>query len=205
MPVDPGNLLLLGHARRAGRCWGCRAAPARPRSTASTGCSSGWSPGCRSARATSCAWARGGLLTEIPSRPLPRAEAGARRRPRPERESPPGRGSPRCCSPPASRAGWAGATSCWPRSTARRWWRAWRSGCWRRVRGRSSRCSATRPTQVDAALGKLPVERVRNPDFAEGLSTSLKRGLAALPPRYRRGAGLPRRHAADRRPRTSTG
>ena len=34
---------------------------------------------------------------------------------------------------------------------------------------------------VDAALGKLPVERVRNPDFAAGLSTSLKRGLAALP------------------------
>ena len=35
---------------------------------------------------------------------------------------------------------------------------------------------------VDAALGRLPVERVRNPDFAQGLSTSLKRGLAALPP-----------------------
>jgi len=35
--------------------------------------------------------------------------------------------------------------------------------------------------EVDAALGKLPVERVVNPDFAEGLSTSLKRGLAALP------------------------
>jgi molybdenum cofactor cytidylyltransferase len=34
---------------------------------------------------------------------------------------------------------------------------------------------------VDAALGRLPVERVMNPDFAEGLSTSLKRGLAALP------------------------
>jgi molybdenum cofactor cytidylyltransferase len=35
--------------------------------------------------------------------------------------------------------------------------------------------------QVDAALGKLPVERVRNPLFAEGLSASLKCGLAALP------------------------
>jgi molybdenum cofactor cytidylyltransferase len=35
---------------------------------------------------------------------------------------------------------------------------------------------------VDAALGKLPVERVRNPEFAGGLSTSLKRGIAALPP-----------------------
>jgi len=35
---------------------------------------------------------------------------------------------------------------------------------------------------VDAALGKLPVERVRNPEFANGLSTSLKRGVVALPP-----------------------
>jgi molybdenum cofactor cytidylyltransferase len=34
---------------------------------------------------------------------------------------------------------------------------------------------------VDAALGKLPVERVMNPDFAEGLATSLKCGLGALP------------------------
>jgi molybdenum cofactor cytidylyltransferase len=34
---------------------------------------------------------------------------------------------------------------------------------------------------VDAALGRLPVERVMNPDFAEGLATSLIRGLAALP------------------------
>jgi molybdenum cofactor cytidylyltransferase len=34
---------------------------------------------------------------------------------------------------------------------------------------------------VDRALGKLPVERVENPDYADGLSTSLKRGLAALP------------------------
>jgi molybdenum cofactor cytidylyltransferase len=34
---------------------------------------------------------------------------------------------------------------------------------------------------VDASLDKLPIERVRNPEFASGLSTSLKRGIAALP------------------------
>jgi molybdenum cofactor cytidylyltransferase len=34
---------------------------------------------------------------------------------------------------------------------------------------------------VDAALGRLPVQRVRNPDYADGLSTSLKCGIAALP------------------------
>src|ERR1700744_2169318 len=35
--------------------------------------------------------------------------------------------------------------------------------------------------RVEAALGKLPVERVENPDFADGLSTSVKAGIAALP------------------------
>jgi molybdenum cofactor cytidylyltransferase len=34
---------------------------------------------------------------------------------------------------------------------------------------------------VDAALGKLPIERVRNLNYADGLSTSLKCGLRALP------------------------
>jgi molybdenum cofactor cytidylyltransferase len=34
---------------------------------------------------------------------------------------------------------------------------------------------------VQAALGERPVRLVHNPDYAEGLSTSLKAGLAALP------------------------
>jgi molybdenum cofactor cytidylyltransferase len=38
-----------------------------------------------------------------------------------------------------------------------------------------------RADEVDAALGQLPVARMRNPEFAQGLSTSLKCGLAALP------------------------
>src|SRR5438552_2817250 len=40
------------------RCSVCRVAPARPRSTASTGCWSVSSPACRSGRGTSCGWAR---------------------------------------------------------------------------------------------------------------------------------------------------
>ena len=35
--------------------------------------------------------------------------------------------------------------------------------------------------QVEAALAGLDVRRVHNPDFAQGLSTSLKAGLAAVP------------------------
>jgi molybdenum cofactor cytidylyltransferase len=37
------------------------------------------------------------------------------------------------------------------------------------------------PAAVEAALQGLPVTFVRNPDYADGLSTSLKAGLAALP------------------------
>jgi molybdenum cofactor cytidylyltransferase len=37
------------------------------------------------------------------------------------------------------------------------------------------------PERVEAALAGLDVQRVHNPDYAEGLSTSLKAGLAALP------------------------
>ena len=36
--------------------------------------------------------------------------------------------------------------------------------------------------EIRAALAGLPVEFAHNPDFAEGLSTSLKRGLSAVPP-----------------------
>ncbi len=35
---------------------------------------------------------------------------------------------------------------------------------------------------VERALAGLPVRTVHNPDFADGLATSLKRGIAALPP-----------------------
>ncbi len=39
-----------------------------------------------------------------------------------------------------------------------------------------------RAPEVEAALADLPLELAHNPDFAEGLSTSLKRGFRALPP-----------------------
>src|SRR6185295_7826809 len=35
--------------------------------------------------------------------------------------------------------------------------------------------------RVEAALAGLPVKLVHNPDFAEGLGTSLKTGIAAVP------------------------
>jgi molybdenum cofactor cytidylyltransferase len=180
MPVDPGNLLLLGHV-------GERAVLGLP------GCA-------RSPKVNGFDWVlerlvaglpvgpdeimrmgSGGLLAEIPSRPLPRAEAT----PAVERK---------CEAKPQG-----------PRIGAL----LLAAGQSRRMGGPNKLLAeidgvpmVTRVTQrllasrarpiiavlgnqaaaVDAALGKLPVERVRNPEFAAGLSTSLKRGIAALPP-----------------------
>lgn len=39
-----------------------------------------------------------------------------------------------------------------------------------------------RAAEVETALAGLDVQRVHNPDYADGLSTSLKRGLDSLPP-----------------------
>ena len=51
--------------------------------------------------------------------------------------------------------------------------------------------------QVEKALAGLKVKFVRNPDFAEGLASSVKAGIAAVPPNADARGDLPRRHAAD--------
>jgi molybdenum cofactor cytidylyltransferase len=179
MPVDPGNLLLLCHV-------GERVVLGLP------GCA-------RSPKVNGFDWVlerlvaglpvgpgeimdmgSGGLLAEIPSRPLPRAEA----KPAGEDKAEP--------KPPGPRIGAVLLAA----------------GRSRRMGGpnklladiggvpmvahvaRRLLASRARPIiavlgnqaeAVDDALGKLPVERARNPEFADGLSTSLKRGIAALP------------------------
>jgi molybdenum cofactor cytidylyltransferase len=179
MPVDPGNLLLLGHL-------GERAVLGLP------GCA-------RSPKVNGFDWVlerlvaglpvgpaeimrmgSGGLLAEIPSRPLPRAETTYA----PKRESE--------AKPQGTRIGALLLAA----------------GQSRRMGGPNKLlaeidgvpmvarvaqrllASRARPViavlgnqadAVDSALVKLPVERVRNPEFAAGLSTSLKRGIAALP------------------------
>ncbi|HEY1299874.1 MAG TPA: NTP transferase domain-containing protein, partial [Stellaceae bacterium] len=179
MPVDPGNLLLLGHV-------GKRVVLGLP------GCA-------RSPKVNGFDWVlerivaglpvgahdimrmgAGGLLAEIPSRPLPRAEAKP-----PEakpKERPPGprigvlllaAGQSRRMGGPSKMLAEIDGVPMVARVA-------------RRLLASHARpivaVLGNRADEVDAALGKLPVERVHNPDFAEGLSTSLKRGLAALPP-----------------------
>jgi molybdenum cofactor cytidylyltransferase len=119
----------------------------------------------------------GGLLAEIPSRPLPRAEA----RPPSATERPPGprigavllaAGQSRRMGGPNKLLAEVDGTPMAARVAQRL------------LASRARPIVAVlghRADEVDAALGRLPVERVRNPDFAQGLSASLKRGLAALP------------------------
>jgi molybdenum cofactor cytidylyltransferase len=177
MPVDPGNLLLLGHV-------GERVVLGLP------GCA-------RSPKENGFDWVlqrlvaglpvgppqimrmgAGGLLAEIPSRPLPRAEA----RPTPEAKPQPkgpriailllAAGQSRRMGGPNKLLLPVGGVPMVARVAQRLL--AARARPVIAVLGNDAEA-------VDAALGKLPVDRIRNPDYAQGLSSSLKRGVAALP------------------------
>jgi len=179
MPVDPGNLLLLGHL-------GERAVLGLP------GCA-------RSPKVNGFDWVlerlvaglpvgsaeimrmgSGGLLAEIPSRPLPRAEATRAAEPKPEaKPQGPRIGALLLAAGQSRRMGGPNKLLAeldgvpMVAHVARRL-----------LASRARPIIAVLGNQADAvdtALGKLPVERVRNPEFAGGLSTSLKRGILALP------------------------
>src|SRR6185312_1700909 len=174
MPVDPGNLLLLG--RVAGK-------PVLGL------------PGCaRSPKVNGFDWVlerlvadvpvgredimrlgAGGLLAEIPTRPQPRAGAEVKKAP----AKGPRIGALLLAAGKSSRMGGPN------KMLAEIEGRPMVARVAQRILSSHARpvvaVLGNMAGEVDAALGKLPVERVVNPDFAEGLSTSLKRGLAALP------------------------
>ena len=178
MPVDPGNLLLLGHV-------GERAVLGLP------GCA-------RSPKVNGFDWVlerlvaglpvgsaeimrmgSGGLLAEIPSRPLPRAEATQASEPKSEaKPQGPRIGALLLAAGQSRRMGGPNkllAELDGVPMVAR--------VAQRLLASRARPIIAVLGNQadaVDSVLGKLPVERVRNPEFAAGLSTSLKRGIAAL-------------------------
>src|SRR6266436_687820 len=122
----------------------------------------------------------GGLLAEIPSRPLPRAEATRAAEPKPEaKPQGPRIGALLLAAGQSRRMGGLNKLLAeldgvpMVAHVARRL-----------LASRARPIIAVLGNQADAvdtALGKLPVERVRNPEFAGGLSTSLKRGITALP------------------------
>ena len=183
MPVDPGNLLLLGHLQGK-PVLGLPGCARSPKVNGFDWVLERLVAGLPMGPKEIMSMGAGGLLAEIPARGLKRAEAGAapdiHPGPTPAATLPPG---PRIAAVLLA----AGKSS--------------RMGSNKMLEEIDGRPMVARTAQrllssrarpiiavlgneaeaVEAALGKLPVERVMNPDYAEGLSTSLKRGLAALP------------------------
>jgi molybdenum cofactor cytidylyltransferase len=180
MPVDPGNMLLLCHIGET-PVLGLPGCARSPKVNGFDWVLERLVAGLPVGRQDIMTMGAGGLLAEIPSRPLPRAEASpAPTAKLPEKKVPPG---PRIAALLLA----AGQSS-----------RMGSNKLLAEIDGRPMVArvaqrllsSHARPIvavlgneadRVDAALGKLPVERVRNPAYAEGLSSSLKAGLATLP------------------------
>ncbi len=178
MPVDPGNLLLLGHVGELA-VLGLPGCARSPKVNGFDWVLERLVAGLPVGPAEIMRMGAGGLLAEIPSRPLPRAEA---KPPAPQqKETPPGprigalllaAGQSRRMGGPNKLLEEIDGTPMVARVAQRL------------LASRARPIIAVlgnKADEVDAALGKLPIERVRNPDFAEGLSTSLKRGIAAFP------------------------
>jgi molybdenum cofactor cytidylyltransferase len=176
MPVDPGNLLLLG---RVGEkpVLGLPGCARSPKVNGFDWVLERLVADVPVAREDIMRMGAGGLLAEIPTRPQPRA--GAEAKPGLKRVQAPRIGALLLAAGKSSRMG--GPNKMLVEIDGR--------PMVARVAQRLL-SSQARPIvavlgnmadEVDAAIGKLPLERVRNPDFADGLSTSLKRGIAALP------------------------
>lgn len=179
MPVDPGNLLLLGHvAERV--VLGLPGCARSPKVNGFDWVLERLVAGLPVGSAEIMRMGSGGLLAEIPSRPLPRAEATpAEQRPA-AKPAGPRIGALLFAAGQSRRMGGPNKLLAEVDGTPMVAYVA------RRVLASRARpiiaVLGNQADAVDAALGKLPVERVRNPEFAGGLSTSLKRGIAALPP-----------------------
>ena len=169
MPVDPGNLLLLAH-RAGGVVLGLPGCCRSPKPNGFDWVLQRIAAGIPVGRADIMAMGVGGLLMEIPTRPQPREGRTAR----------PGRVAALVLAAGQSRR----------MGQANKLLAA--------VDGRplvshmvdAALASRAAPVivvtghqaeELRAVLGDRPVELVHNPDYADGLSTSLKAGLAALP------------------------
>jgi molybdenum cofactor cytidylyltransferase len=183
MPVDPGNLLLLGHVQGK-PVLGLPGCARSPKVNGFDWVLERLVAGLPMGPKEIMSMGAGGLLAEIPTRGLKRAEAGAApaetSAPKPVVKVPPGP-SIAALLLAAGKSSRMGSNKMLEEVDGRPM-----------VARTAQRLLASRARpiiavlgnmadQVDAALGKLPVERVMNPDFADGLSTSLKRGLATLP------------------------
>jgi molybdenum cofactor cytidylyltransferase len=179
MPVDPGNLLLLGHVGER-VVLGLPGCARSPKVNGFDWVLERLVAGLPVGSAEIMRMGSGGLLAEIPSRPLPRAEATpAEHRPA-AKPAGPRIGALLLAAGQSRRMGGPNKLLAEVDGTPMVAYVA------RRLLASRARpiiaVLGNQADAVDSALGKLPAERVRNPEFAGGLSTSLKRGIAALPP-----------------------
>src|SRR5277367_1955077 len=183
MPVDPGNLLLLGHVGER-VVLGLPGCARSPKVNGFDWVLERLVAGLPVGAAEIMRMGSGGLLAEIPSRPLPRAEA----KPPAPQEKPRGPriGAVLLAAGQSRRMGGPNKMLAEiPGSSPGTGVPMVARVAQRLLASRARPIIAVlgnKADEVGQALGKLPVERVHNPDFAEGLSTSLKRGIAALPP-----------------------
>ena len=178
MPVDPGNLLLLGYvAERV--VLGLPGCARSPKVNGFDWVLERLVAGLPVGSAEIMRMGSGGLLAEIPSRPLPRAEAKPAEQRLRAKPTGPRIGALLLAAGQSRRMGGPNKLLAEVDGAPMVAYVA-----------RKLLASRARPIiavlgnqadAVEAAVGKLPVERVRNPEFAGGLSTSLKRGIAALP------------------------
>jgi molybdenum cofactor cytidylyltransferase len=179
MPVDPGNLLLLGHVQGK-PVLGLPGCARSPKINGFDWVLERIVAGLPVGRREIMSMGAGGLLAEIPTRGLKREEAGPAPDAKPVVKVPPG---PRIAALllAAGKSSRMGSNKMLEEVDGRP---MVARTAQRLLASRARPIIAVLGNQADdvnAALGKLPIERVRNPDFADGLSTSLKRGLAALP------------------------
>jgi molybdenum cofactor cytidylyltransferase len=178
MPVDPGNMLLLG-AVEGKPVLGLPGCARSPKVNGFDWVLERLVAGLAVGRREIMQMGAGGLLAEIPSRPLPRAEASPAPA-KPDRKVPPG---PHIAALllAAGQSRRMGSNKLLAEIDGRP---MVARTAMRLLSSRARPIIAVLGNEadlIDAALGKLPVERARNPAFAEGLSSSLKCGLAALP------------------------
>lgn len=175
MPVDPGNLLLLGEVR--GRP--VVGAPGCVRSPKPNGFDWVLSRLCADVAVTRADIMRmgdGGLLKEIPSRPQPRAEE-------PPAAVTPKR-APRIAGLllAAGQSRRMGSVNKLLAEVAGRPMVAHAAEALTRSKAEGlTVITGHAPEAVHAAVAERDARFVHNPDFDQGLSTSLKRGIAALP------------------------
>ncbi|MEW9310216.1 NTP transferase domain-containing protein [Labrys neptuniae] len=172
MPVDPGNLLLLG---RSG-AMSVLGAPGCARSPKENGFD--WIlhrllAGLPVTRADIVGLGVGGLLMEIVSRPQPRAAAGK------TGESPPHVAAIVLAAGRSTRMG--GSNKLLEDYAGKPLVRHAVEAALASKAGSVTVVTGHQQAEVRDALAGLAVSFVHNPDFAEGLSTSVRAGIAALP------------------------